>query len=125
MCPYEADIVVTLEVIDVLDGGTIVHGPTNQLMFDVSSTSNVTLSCYSTYNVVLVVEDQVSDKITIHTVYSELVQQCTLLTLFTLQVVMATRSSSAIQSIPATTTTGGVTRSRLLTQRFANVWMNL
>ena len=118
MCSYEADIVVTLEVTDVLDGGTIVHGPTNQLMFDVSSTSNVTLSCYSTYNVVLVVEDQVSDKITIQTVYSELVQQCTLLTLFTLQVVMATRSSSAIQSIPATTTILGqvmTTTSRVVT----------
>ena len=73
VCPYEAEIVVTLEVTDVLDGGTIVHGPTNQLMFDVSSTSNVTLSCDSTYNVELVVEDQVSDKITIQEMYSELI----------------------------------------------------
>ena len=71
MCPYEADIVVTLEVTDVLDGGTIVHGPTNQLMFDVSSTSNVTLSCNSTYNISLLVVNQASESITIHTVYSE------------------------------------------------------
>ena len=74
VCPYEADIVVTLEVTDVLDGGTIVHGPTNQLMFDVSSTSSVTLSCYSTYNISLLVVNQASESITIHTVYSELVQ---------------------------------------------------
>ena len=79
VCPYEAEIVVTLEVTDVLDGGTIVHGPTNQLMFDVSSTSNVTLSCDSTYNVELVVEDQVSDKITIQEMYSELIFCCSTL----------------------------------------------
>ena len=75
VCTYEAaKIVVTLEVTNVLDGGTIVHGPTNQLMFDVSSTSNVTLSCYSTYNISLLVVNQASESITIHTVYSELVQ---------------------------------------------------
>ena len=74
VCSYEADIVVTLEVTDVLDGGTIVHGPTNQLMFDVSSTSSVTLSCYSTYNISLLVVNQASESITIQTIYSELVQ---------------------------------------------------
>ena len=77
VCPYEVDIVVTLEVTDVLDGGTIVHGPTNQLMFDVSSTSNVTLSCYSTYNISLLIVNQASESITIHTVFSELVQHMT------------------------------------------------
>ena len=72
MCPYEV-LAVTLVLTDVLDGGTIVYGPTNQLMFDVSS-NNVTspLSCNSTYNVSLVVENQASQTITINTMYSEL-----------------------------------------------------
>ena len=75
MCPYEAAIAVTLVLTDVLDGGTIVYGPTNQLMFDVSNdnVSNITspLSCNSTYNVSLVVENQANQTITINTVYGE------------------------------------------------------
>ena len=74
MCPYEV-LAVTLVLTDMLDGGTIVYGPTNQLMFDVSSdnVSNITspLSCNSTYNVSLVVENQANQRITIDTVYGE------------------------------------------------------
>ena len=70
MCPYEV-VIVTLEVTDRA-GRTIVHGPTNQLMFDVSSkNSSSPLSYNSTYNVSLLVENQASQTITINTVYSE------------------------------------------------------
>ena len=70
MCPYET-VAVTLELTDVLDGETIVYGPTNQLMFNVSNVTTP-LSCDSTYNISLVVENQASQTITINTVYSKL-----------------------------------------------------
>ena len=72
MCSYEADVTVTLNVTDVVDGQYIVVGPTNQLVFEVSeNTSNLSVSCDSTYNVSLTVKNQVNERIDVHTVYGE------------------------------------------------------
>ena len=70
VCSYEADVTVTLNVTDMVDGQYIVLGPTNQLMFEVSnSTSNLSVSCDSTYNVSLTVKNQVNERINIFTIY--------------------------------------------------------
>ena len=74
MCSYEADVTVTLNVTDVVDEQNILLGPTNQLMFEVSNnTSNLSVSCDSTYNVSLTVKNQVNEGIYVHTVYGEFV----------------------------------------------------
>ena len=78
VCSYEEDITVTLNVTDVVDGQYIVHGPTNQLMFEVSnSTSNLSVSCDSTYNVSLTVKNQVNERINIFTIYGNTFAQKT------------------------------------------------
>ena len=74
MCLYEADVTVTLNVTDVVNKQNILLGPTNQLMFEVSNnTTNLSVSCDSTYNVSLTVKNQVNERIYVHTVYGEFV----------------------------------------------------
>lgn len=69
-CPYE-DINVTLKVIDTVDGHSTVLGPISITTCAVSHriVVNLNVSCDSTYNVSLTIENQVNERITIQTTH--------------------------------------------------------